>query len=67
MSENESKEKAPYVLEKEKFKIINILAILVAVVTYFATDIGIFKAFGLWLVALIAIALLYQLFDNRKE
>ena len=67
MSENESKEKAPLEIEKDKMKIVQVLAILVAVVTYFATDIGIFKAFGLWLVALIAIAGLYQLFGNRKE
>ena len=66
MSEIDSKEKAPLEIEKDKLKIIQGLAIVVAVVTYFTTDIGFFMAIGLWFVALITIAGLYQLFGNRK-
>ena len=66
MSEIDSKEKAPLKIEKDKLKIIQVLAIVVAVVTYFTTDIDFFMAIGLWFVALITIAGLYQLFGNRK-
>ena len=66
MSEIDSKEKAPLKIAKDKLKIIHVLAIVVAVVTYFTTDIDFLNAIGLWFVALITIAGLYQLFGNRK-
>ncbi len=53
--------------EKDSLAIVNILALIVAVVTYLATDIGLLKAIGVWFAAIIAIACLYLLFGNRKE
>ena len=53
--------------DKDSLAIVNILAFIVALVTYFATDIGLLKAIGVWFVAARVIACLYLLFGNRKE